>query len=72
MLNSRKHAGADKIKLGVPVKFRHTEIELALYGVEVEFADAIRWQWLYTLFAGVLLIVGFGIALTGLLRRKGA
>jgi hypothetical protein len=72
LLNSRKHAGADQIKAGVPVKYRHTEIQLAHYGVEVEFADAIRWQWLYTLFAGVLLIIGFGIALTGLLGRKGA
>jgi hypothetical protein len=38
----------------------------------MEFADAIRWQWLYTLFAGVLLIFGFGVALIGLLRSKGA
>jgi hypothetical protein len=72
MLNSRKHAGADQIKAGVPVKYRHSEVQLAHYGVEVEFADAIRWQWLYTLFAGVLLIIGFGFAVTGLLGRKGA
>ncbi len=72
MLNSRKHAGAEQIKAGVPVKFRHSEIQLANYGVEVEFAEEIRRQWLYTLLAGVLLILGFGIALSGLLSRKGA
>jgi hypothetical protein len=71
-LNSAKHAGADKIKEGVPVKARHSEIQLAHYGVEGEFAEAIRRQWLLTMAAGVLLIVGFGIALNGLSARKGA
>jgi hypothetical protein len=70
-LNSAKHAGADKIKEGVPVKSRHSEIQLAHYGVEGEFAEAIKWQWLLTMVAGVLLIVGFGIALNGLSARKG-
>ncbi len=71
-LNSVSHAGADRIKAGVPVKYRHSEIQLAHYGVEAEFADAIKLQWQLTLIAGVLLIVGFGIALNGLLARKGA
>ncbi len=62
-LNSKKHAGADSIKKGVPVKYRHSEIQLAHYGVEAEFADAIRNQWLLTTLAGVFLIAGFGIAL---------
>jgi hypothetical protein len=70
-LNSAKHAGADKIKEGVPVKSRHSEIQLAHYGVEGEFAEAIKRQWLLTMVAGVLLIVGFGIALNGLSARKG-
>jgi hypothetical protein len=71
-LNSSAHAGADSIKKGVPVKYRHSEIQLAHYGVEAEFADAIKWQWLLTVLAGVLLIAGFGIALNGLPARKGA
>jgi hypothetical protein len=70
-LNSAKHAGADKIKAGVPVKSRHSEIQLAHYGVEAEFAEAIKWQWFLTMVAGVLLIIGFGIALNGLPGRKG-
>lgn len=70
MLNSRKHAGADKIRQGVPLKFRHSEIQLAHYGVEMEFNNEIRVQWLYTLAAGILLIIGFGIALNLLLPRK--
>lgn len=69
-LNSAKHGGADSIKKGVPVKYRHTEAQLAHYGVEAEFADAIRRQWLLTMLAGVLLIAGFGIALNLLLSRK--
>ena len=36
----------------------------------MEFNDEIRAQWLYTLAAGILLIIGFGIALTLLLPRK--
>ncbi len=72
-VNSATHAGADKVKAGVPVKFRHSEAELAHYGVEMEFNDAIKRQWLLTMLAGVFLIVGFGIALTGALKRgKGA
>ena len=70
-LNSSAHAGSKNIKQGVPLKYRHSEIQLAHYGVEREFADAIRRQWLFTLGGGVLLIAGFGIALTGLLRRRG-
>ncbi len=70
MLNSAKHAGAENIKKGVPVKYRHSEIQLAHYGVEAEFADEIRRQWLLTLFAGVVLIAGFGIALNLLLKRN--
>jgi len=62
-LNSSKHAGAESIKKGVPVKYRHSEVQLAHYGVEAEFADAIRRQWLLTMFAGLLLIAGFGVAL---------
>jgi hypothetical protein len=71
MLNSARHAGAESIAEGVPVKFRHSEEQLAHYGVEVEFADEIRNQWLLTLAGGVLLIFAFGIALNGLIGRKG-
>jgi hypothetical protein len=72
LLNSRRHAGADSIKKGVPVRYRHSEEQLAHYGVEVEFADAIRRQWLLTLFAGVGLIFAFGIALNLPTRGRGA
>ncbi len=70
LLNSAKHAGAENIKKGTPVRVRHSEIQLAHYGIEMEFYDAIRKQWMYTLIAGVLLIIGFGIALNLLLGRK--
>lgn len=72
LLNSAKHAGADSIKAGVPVKYRHSEHQLHHYGVEMEFDDEIQWQWLLTLVGGVLLIVGFGFALNTLLGRQGA
>jgi len=71
MLNSARHAGAESIAKGVPVKFRHSPEQLAHYGVEVEFADQIRSQWMLTLAGGVLLILAFGIALNGLIGRKG-
>jgi hypothetical protein len=70
MVNSSMHAGADKVRQGVPVKFRHSEIQLAHYGVEMEFNREIRWQWLLTLGAGVLLIVGFAVALNLLRAGK--
>jgi hypothetical protein len=73
MLNSERHAGAESIAKGVPVRFRHTEAQLANYGVEVEFRDEIRRQWILTLLGGLLLIAGFGVALNmSITKRKGA
>ena len=69
-LNSAEHAGAESIEKGVPVKYRHSEVQLAHYGVEREFADAIRSQWLLTILAGVVLIAGFGVALNLLLMQR--
>jgi hypothetical protein len=69
-LNSRQHAGADSIRAGVPVKFRHSEAQLAHYGIEAEFRDVIRRQWLLTMLAGVLLIAGFGVALNMLIKHR--
>lgn len=63
LLNSEAHAGAEKIAEGVPVRFRHTPEQLTNYGIEVEFTDQIRRQWLLTILAGVVLIAGFGVAL---------
>ncbi len=70
LLTGASHAGAENIKKGIPVRARHSEIQLAHYGVEREFYDEIRRQWLLTLLAGVLLIIGFGIALNLLLGKK--
>jgi hypothetical protein len=70
MLKSSMHAGAPKIRQGVPVKFRHGEAQLAHYGVEMEFNDAIIRQWRLTLIAGLLLIAGFGFAALRLLGRE--
>jgi hypothetical protein len=71
-LNSARHGGADSVKKGVPVRYRHSEAQLAHYGIEAEFAGAIRQQWLLTMLAGVGLLVGFGIALNLLARKQGA
>lgn len=62
-LNSVKHAGAESIGKGIPVKARHSEEQLAHYGIEAEFAEAIRRQWLLTLIVGLGLIAAFGWAL---------
>lgn len=70
LVTGSRHAGAESIKRGIPVRARHSEIQLAHYGVEMEFYDEIRRQWLLTLVAGVLLIAGFGVALNLLLARK--
>jgi len=70
LLNSPRHAGAESISKGIPVRARHSEIQLAHYGVEMEFSNEIRHQWLLTLISGVLLIAGFGVALYSLLGKE--
>lgn len=67
-VNGARHAGAEKVKAGVPVKFRHSEAELAHYGVEMEFNDAIKRQWLLTMLAGLMLIAALGFAINASLR----
>lgn len=69
-LNSSKHAGAKFISKGQPVTTHHSVGQLKYYGVEAEFADEIRRQWLLTLFAGIALIAAFGFALNQLLKRN--
>lgn len=72
-LNTVRHAGSPSVEQGVPVKARHTEEQLAFYGIEAEFRDEIRQQWLYSLFAGLFLILGLGVAVNMLHSRpKGA
>ena len=65
-----RHPGADKIAERVPVAFRHNPKQLALYGVEVEFGDQIRRQWLATLLASLGLIIGLGISINLLMTRR--
>jgi len=73
LLNSERHAGAQMIARGVPVKRYHSEAQLANYGVEREFQPQIARQWLLTLLAGVLLIAACGVALHATLsNREGA
>lgn len=62
LLTSHRHAGSEQMAQGVPVGARHTPQQLAHYAVEMEFNDAIIRHWLWTLVAGLLLILGFGIA----------
>ncbi|BDG71745.1 ethylbenzene dehydrogenase-related protein [Roseomonas fluvialis] len=69
LIISERHPGADRVRAGVPVRFRHSEDQLAHYGVEMEFREAIRHQWLLTLAAGVALIAAFGFALTSTIGR---
>jgi len=70
LTDPRKHPGAAKIAQGVPVAYRHNERQLALYGLEMEFAEEIRRQWLWTLVASLGLIAGLGININLLMRRR--
>lgn len=72
LVNRENHPGADRIAQGLPVKPHHSEKQLASYGVEMEFNDEIRRQWLYTLAAGFILIIAFGVAINLLADRKEA
>ena len=68
-LNSKKHAGAEFIKRGQPVTTHHSVAQLQHYGIEAEFTEEIRQQWLLTLLAGIALIAAFGFAINQLLKR---
>lgn len=73
LITGPRHAGADRVRAGVPVRFRHSEDQLAHYGVGMEFNEAIQQQWRLTLLAGLGLIAAFGLALTATIGRgKGA
>jgi len=62
-LISRSHAGAEDIAEKKPVRPRHSEKQLALYGVEMEFREGITSHWWMTLIAGLLAMLGTTIAL---------
>ncbi len=70
LVNRDRHPGAEQIAQGVPVKVRHSATQLALYGVEMEFKEEIQRQWLFTMLAGLGLIVAFGVAINLLMTRK--
>ncbi|MCE9682092.1 ethylbenzene dehydrogenase-related protein [Halomonas alkalisoli] len=74
LLVSRAHAGAEDIAAGKPVRPRHSEKQLALYGVEMEFNDAITTRWWMTLLAGLIAMLGVTLALLPSFRpiRQGA
>ncbi|WP_290789494.1 ethylbenzene dehydrogenase-related protein [Halomonas sp.] len=63
LLISRAHAGAEDIAQGKPVRPRHSEKQLALYGVEMEFNDTITSRWLMTLIGGLIAMLGVTLAL---------
>ena len=69
-LTSTTHGGSSSIAKGVPVKARHSEDQLAHYGIEREFAEPIGRQWLLTMLAGLLLIGAFGFALLSITPKK--
>ncbi len=70
LVDPKRHEGAEHIEEGVPVKVRHSEKQLALYGVEMEFNDEIQQQWLLTLLVGLGLIAAFGVVINLLITRK--
>ncbi|WP_297796405.1 ethylbenzene dehydrogenase-related protein [uncultured Marinobacter sp.] len=63
LLISRAHAGSADIAEGKPVHPRHSEEQLAHYGVEMEFNEAIIRQWWLTLAAGLFLLAGVLVGL---------
>ncbi len=70
LTDPRQHPGADRIAQRVPVTYRHSERQLALYGVEVEFSKEIKRQWLWTLGMSLSLIIALGISTMLLFRRR--
>ena len=69
LTDPRRHPGADRVAARVPAAYQHNERQLALYGIEMEFAEEIRRQWLWTLGMSLLLIVALGASMVLLFRR---
>lgn len=63
LLTSNRHPGKPMIERGIPVKHYHKEEQLSRYGIEIEFLEDIKQQWLMTLLAGLFLFAGVGFAL---------
>jgi hypothetical protein len=71
LLKSRAHAGAEQMAAGVPVRHRHNERQLAVYGVEMEFNAQIINRWIWTMAAGFIVLMGLWFGLSrGLSGRK--
>jgi hypothetical protein len=58
-LVSQAHAGSEHIARNIPAAAFHTEAQLAVYGIEAEFREALQSQWRLTLLAGLLLLAAF-------------
>ena len=69
LVDRARHPGAGAISAAVPVRVRHSEEQLALYGVEMEFDDEIRRQWMLTMLSGLALVIAFGVAVNLLMNR---
>ena len=69
LVDHARHPGAGAIAAAVPVRVRHSEEQLALYGVEMEFDDEIRRQWMLTMLCGLALVIAFGVAVNLLMTR---
>lgn len=70
LLTSKAHAGAERIAMGLPAKSYHNPEQLAHYGVEVEYADAILEQWRLTLLVGLLLFFAIGFVLFRSIHKR--
>lgn len=51
-----RHAGAQAVAEGTPIRARHDERKLALYGVETEAETGALWNWAASLLLGLLLL----------------
>ncbi len=51
-----RHAGAQSVAEGIPVRARHDARKLALYGVEAETETGVLWNWAASLLLGLLLL----------------
>lgn len=71
-ITAGSHAGAAAVAEGIPVRARHDEWQLTLYGLEAEAESGIRRGWILTLLSGLLLIAVFALALHRAISREAA
>jgi len=69
-ITGSSHGGAAAVRAGMPVRARHDEHQLSLYGLEAEAEIRVRSGWMVNVLLGLMLILAFGFVLHQQIARS--